>query len=93
MSNKALCPACDSYTSDVYRAFVIDGATCPNCGLPADTYHEIERIRRSRADTELTERLEAALIRAGKAETEAGRLRQRLARIEAVVAGELDGEG
>jgi hypothetical protein len=78
MSDKLDCPGCNSYTSGVLRA-VADGEACPYCGLPAETVLAVNAVRRSRADAELIAKLEAATIRAGRAEAELGRLREALA--------------
>ena len=88
MSNKAECPACKSYLSAVYDAMNGDrDAPCPSCGLPAGVLREVEKIRKFRADAELTAKLEDTLVRAGKAEAEVAKLRDRLYRIGQVFSG------
>lgn len=78
MSSKAECPACKSYLSAVYDAMHGDtAAPCPSCGLPASALREIEQARKAHADAALTAKLEAALIRAGKAEAALAALRRR----------------
>lgn len=42
MSAKALCPACDSYTSDLFTAFQ-EGQPCPHCNLPAEAAPAVTR--------------------------------------------------
>ena len=81
MSNKTTCPGCDSYLSDITRAFDA-GEPCPVCGLSAQAAFEIEAVRMKRGDESLKQQLEEALIRAGKAETEARRATRRLERIK-----------
>lgn len=84
---KAECPACKSFLSAVYEAMQgeRDGG-CPNCGLPGLVMREIERVRKAHADADLTAKLEAALVRAGKAEGELARLRGQLYRVRQVFA-------
>lgn len=84
MAEKMTCPACNARLSDIRRAF-LDGEPCPNCGLSADAAREIEAIRMKRGDEKLKADLEAALIRAGKAETEAARLRRQLDHLRYVI--------
>lgn len=78
MSEKATCPACHAHLSGVYDALIGEKPACPSCGLPGDALREIEHARKRHADAELTAQLEAALIRAGKAEAELLKLRVRL---------------
>jgi hypothetical protein len=84
---KAECPACKAWLSAVYEAMhgERDGG-CPSCGLPGSVMREIEAARKAHADADLTARLEAALVRAGKAEGELARLRGRLYRVRQVFA-------
>ena len=79
---KAECPACKAWLSGVYDAMhgENDGA-CPSCGLPGSVMREVEKARKARADEDLTRKLEEALVRAGKAEAEVTKLRERLYRI------------
>lgn len=85
MSNKAECPACKAYLSGVYDAAEGMRAACPNCNLPGSVIAEVFATRKSLADAELTAKLEAALVRAGKAESEAALLRKQLAAIKKAV--------
>ena len=85
MSNKAECPACKAWLSGVYDAIEGIRAACPSCGLPANVIREVEAARKAKADTELTGKLETALVRAGKAEAEAALLREHLRSIKKAV--------
>jgi hypothetical protein len=87
VSDKIECPACNSYTSDVARAFR-DDRPCPTCGLSAEAAAEILAVRTARADEALKGRLEAALVRAGKAEAEASSLRIRLEAVREALEGD-----
>ena len=86
MSNKAECPACKAWLSGVYDAMEGMRAAYPSCGLPGNVIREVERARKAQADAELTAKLEAALIRAGKAEAEAALLREHITAIKKAVA-------
>jgi hypothetical protein len=85
MSNKYECPACKAWLSGVYDALEGARAACPSCGLPGNVIREVETARKARADAELTAKLEAALVRAGKAEAEAALLREHLRSIKKAV--------
>lgn len=85
MSNKAECPACKAWLSGVYDAIEGVRAACPSCGLPGNVIREVERVRKAKADSELTAKLEEALVRAGKAEAEAALLREHITAIKKVV--------
>lgn len=91
VSNKATCPACKAHLSaiwDILHPDWHDGdKCCPSCGLPGSAIREVEAARKARADAELTARLEEAVIRAGKAEAEVKKLRDRLYRIGQVFSG------
>lgn len=69
MADKAFCPACQSYTSTIREAFD-NGQPCPVCGLAAAVAAEIDTIQQRRADEQTKADLEAALVRAGKAEAQ-----------------------
>lgn len=84
MSEKEECPGCLSYTSGVYQA-VARGDPCPYCRLSVTAILEVFAARSSHADTALKLRLEKAIVRAGKAESELERLRERLDRISDVI--------
>lgn len=68
--------------------------SCPNCGLPGATIREIAAVREGHASAEVKQQAEAAMLRAGKAEAEASKLRaqleaaQRMAR--RIAEGKLD---
>ena len=85
MSNKAECPACKAYLSGVYDAAEGVRAACPSCNLPGHVIAEVFATRKSLADADLKAKLEAALVRAGKAESEAALLREHLRAVKAVV--------
>lgn len=85
MSAKAECPACKSYLSAIYETMTGERhEPCPSCGLPASVLREVEAARKAKADADLTAKLEAALIRAGKAETALGQLRARVHHVRAL---------
>jgi nitrate/TMAO reductase-like tetraheme cytochrome c subunit len=86
MSSKAECPACKAWLSGVYDAMEGARAACPSCGLPGNVIREVEAARKARADAELTAKLEAALVRAGKAEAEAALLRKHITAIKKAIA-------
>lgn len=85
MADKMICPACDSYASDILRAFN-EGEPCPVCNLSASVTAEILRARERGANTELTEKYTEAMIRMGEAEAEAAKLRSQLSRIRSILA-------
>jgi hypothetical protein len=82
---KLECPACKAWLSGVHDAAEGRRAACPSCGLPGNVIRAVEEARQARADAQLTARLEAALVRAGKAEAEAALLRTYLAAIRKAV--------
>ncbi len=84
MSNKAECPACKAWLSGVYDAMEGVREGCPSCGLPGSVIQEIEAARKKHADAELTQRLEEALLRAGKAEAALRAIRRRAYEARAV---------
>lgn len=67
MSDKMLCPGCDSYTSSVLAA-VSGGRPCPYCGLSAEVVLKVEAVRLTKADEALKAKCEEALKRADEAE-------------------------
>ena len=69
MAEKALCPSCNGYFSDIYRAFR-DREPCPHCGLPAEVAAEVAAARERYRDDERTEKLAEAIAARGKAEAE-----------------------
>jgi len=77
MSNKAECPACKAWLSGVYDALEGVREGCPSCGLPGSVIREIDAARKKHADAELTQKLEEALLRAGKAEAALAAIRKR----------------
>ena len=93
MSEKTICPACDSYTSDIYRAFE-DGRPCPYCGLPAEAAKAVERARERGASDEMVERAAKAEQRAAELQREARRLRALLGEARQVLdrADKVDGK-
>lgn len=92
MSEKYECPACKSHTSGIYDAFEGEREACPVCGLPGETMREIARVRESHASEELKGRVEALMVRAGKAEAERDALRVKLDRVKHYFA-DFDWEG
>jgi len=86
VSLKHTCPACGAHLSGVYDALTERRAACPSCGLPGSVMREIEAARAKHADAEVTAQLEAALVRAGKAEAELALTREHIAAIKKAVA-------
>ncbi len=84
MSEKLSCPGCDTYTSKRLQQLQ-DGEPCGNCGLSAQATEEILVVRRVQGDMRLKEKLEAALIRAGKAEGERDKLARQVENIRWVL--------
>jgi hypothetical protein len=86
VSNKRECPACKAYLSSVYDAMGGVSAACSSCGLPGGVIREVFAARQREADAELTAKLAAVLVRAGKAEAEAALLREHITAIKKAVA-------
>lgn len=75
MSDKLECPGCGAVSSSVL-AKAEGGEPCPFCGLSAAAIYEIHGIRRKKADADLKERLEKALVERDRAVAEAAGLRR-----------------
>lgn len=84
VTDKATCPACDSCTSGIARAFR-DGESCPHCDLPADAAAAVLAAQERGASEDLVTRAAKAEQRAAAAEAEAGRLRGVLRRARRVL--------
>lgn len=82
MSNKDVCPSCNSYTSAIYD--VLHGASdldaCPYCGLPGDAMRAVDKAARKGAEQALIDRCVAA-------ERTAARLTERNRLLESLLAG------
>lgn len=85
MSEKLLCPGCNTYTSSVLEAWQMD-EPCPKCGLSAEAISEVRGVRRRLADEALKTQCEHALIRADRAETRLRKLELALEYIRAALA-------
>jgi hypothetical protein len=85
------CPGCGAHLSAVLRAHQ-EGRPCPSCGLSASAASEILAVRRSQADEQMRATAEAAVLRAGKAESELRVLRYRLHCVEEALKEALAGE-
>ena len=87
MSNKAECPACKAWTSGVRDA--MDGVRdfCPSCGLSGAVIGEVYAAREALANADLIAKYEAVLVRAGKAEAQARKLRKRLDEVQQAMGG------
>jgi hypothetical protein len=72
VSDKAICPACDSYTSDIHEAFR-SGDKCPYCGLPAKAANAVLAAQERGASEDLVQRAAKAEQRAAKAEQRAAK--------------------
>jgi hypothetical protein len=91
MSDKAICPACDSYTSAIHQAFR-DGGACPYCGLPSETANAVLAAQERGASEDLVQRAAKAEQRAAKAEREVLWLRDRLDQIGRISLDQQMGE-
>jgi hypothetical protein len=80
VSDKLECPGCNAVSSSVLNA-AGNGEPCPFCGLSAPAIFEILGIRRKKADADLKERLEKALVERDRAVTEASALRRVLSEV------------
>ena len=87
MSDKMECPGCGSYTSSVLSK-VQQGESCPYCGLSADAIGEIHAVRRKKADEDLKDRLEKALVERDRAVAEAAKLGRVLYAVRSAVGCE-----
>jgi hypothetical protein len=85
VSTRALCPACQTCTSDVRLAFE-RGSPCPNCGLSAQAAADVLSARARGADAELVERTAVAVRRAELAEAAVADLRAVLERARRMLA-------
>ncbi len=86
MSRKWTCPGCDSYTSDVRAALEGEREACPYCGLPGEVMRTVAEIGERYRESDLRDKLEAAEVRAGKAEAEVERLSHIVAQVRRQVA-------
>lgn len=86
MSNKLWCPGCDSHTSALWKAVVIDGEDCPYCGLPAEAIKLVEKAQEKNVSDELTDRFVKAELRATTAEAEARDLRALLSQVRGLLS-------
>lgn len=79
MADKMTCPGCDAHLSSILRAYD-DGEPCPNCGLSWAAVDELFTKRRavavSRANEDVKQVADQALLRAGRLEAENERLRR-----------------
>ena len=87
MGNKAECPACKAWTSGVRDA--MDGVRdfCPHCGLSGEVIGGVYAAREALANADLIAKYEAVLVRAGKAEAQARKLRKRLDEVQRAMDG------
>jgi hypothetical protein len=91
VSDKAICPACHSYTSAIHEAFS-GGDECPYCGLPAEAAQAWFAAQERGANEDLARRAAKAEQRAAKAEREVLWLRDRLDQIGRISADQQMGE-
>jgi hypothetical protein len=89
MSEKLACPGCNTYTSQRLKE-LDEGEPCSSCGLSAQATEEILTVRARWSEGLLREQLEAALIRAGKAEGERDTLRKRLEHVQFALEAALE---
>jgi hypothetical protein len=89
MSEKLTCPGCNTHTSQ-RLAELQDGRPCSSCGLSAAATEEILTVRARWSEGLLREQLEAALVRAGKAEGERDTLRRRLEHVRFALENALE---
>lgn len=92
MSEKVLCPGCDSYSSSVRAAFE-EGRPCPSCKLPASAARQVEAARTRAADEGLVEQYIHAIKRAEEAETRLREAELRLDKVRTALETKLDLDG
>jgi hypothetical protein len=78
MADKMICPGCDAESSSILTS-VRNGEPCPFCGLSAEAISEIQSVRQVKADEDLKDRLEKALVERDHALAEAAKLRSLVA--------------
>ena len=82
MGNRAECPVCKSYSSDVYRALHYDCSACPRCQAPyevllkwANLSEELEELQTKRINKDLIDQIK-------EVEAENAALKTKLSRLE-----------
>jgi hypothetical protein len=89
MGNRARCPGCGDYSSDIWA--LQNGTSsregCPTCGLSADAMLEVNSARERYAEAKLAGELEAALLRAVRAEAALAIAERRLEAVRYAVDG------
>lgn len=85
MGNRAECPVCKSYSSDVYRALHYDCSPCPRCQAPyevlikwANLSEELEELQNKRINKDLIDQIK-------EIECENATLKTKLSRLEKVL--------
>lgn len=89
MSDKASCPGCGSYSSELHRLITTGEtsngkAACPSCDLSVTAIIEIGAVRRRVGDEQLKLTLVQTLERASRAEAERDRMARKLAYLRTV---------
>ena len=84
MSEKMTCPGCNSHTSGVLFA-VREGRRCPYCGLSPAAILEVNAIQLSKADQDLKDRAEKAIVAEAKLESELAWCKSQLNKIRSVM--------
>jgi uncharacterized protein YlaN (UPF0358 family) len=81
MAEKMTCPACDSHTSSILRAFE-DGLPCPVCGLSNRAANEVLDAERRAITEEMAEKVRLAVLERDRAQVEVQRLQRKLGRLQ-----------
>jgi DNA repair exonuclease SbcCD ATPase subunit len=87
VSDKMVCPGCESYTSGVLAAFR-EGRACPVCGLSAEAAQAVEEAQARHADEVVTKQLTDALKQMDELKRESDTLRYRLNQVERALTTE-----
>jgi DNA repair exonuclease SbcCD ATPase subunit len=97
MGNRAECPVCKSYSSDVYRALHYDYSPCPRCQAPhevltkwANLSEELEELQTKRINKDLIEQIKEINAENAALKTKLARLEKVLGYDETVVKPILD---
>ena len=85
MGNRAECPVCKGWSSDIYRALHYDYKSCPNCEAPhevltkwAEVREQVEELKAKRTNKDMLDMIH-------NVETENAILKTKLSRLEKVL--------
>lgn len=89
MGDRAECPVCKAYTSDVYAALNFNGADCPYCGCPnsllfkwSEIMPKLEELKQQRVSKDLLILTEELVQENCRLETKIHRMYELLAWID-----------